>query len=69
MSEVEKIKEKKKRELINELETRLKKAYKIKENELKEILEENKKNDLLVEEKIRRQEEERNRQFLEEEHI
>ena len=69
LSEVEKTREKKKRELFNELESRLREAYKKKENELKTKLEENKKNDLLLEEKIRRKEEEEHKKFLEKERI
>ena len=64
--DIEMTKKKQKRELFNLLETNLREAYLKRENELKSQLNENKKNDLLYEEKMRKKEQEKHKQFLEE---
>ena len=58
-------KNKQKKQLFNILEANLREAYIKRENELKSQLEENKKNDLLFEEKIRKREQEKHKKFLE----
>ena len=68
-NDIEVTKKKQKRELFNLLETNLREAYLKKENELKSKLEENKKNDLLYEEKMRQKEQEKHNKFMEEQRI
>lgn len=58
-------KNKQKKQLFNILEANLREAYIKRENELKSQLEENKKNDLLFEEKIRKREQEKHKKFME----
>ena len=64
--DIEMTKKLQKKELFNLLETNLREAYLKRENELKLQLNENKKNDLLYEEKLRKQEQEKHKKFLEE---
>lgn len=58
-------KNKQKKQLFNILEANLREAYIKRENEFKSQLEENKKNDLLFEEKIRKREQEKHKKFME----
>ena len=58
-------KNKQKKQLFNILEANLREAYIKRENELKSQLEENKKNDLLFEEKTRKREQEKHKKFME----
>ena len=64
--DIEVTKNKQKKQLFNILEANLREAYMKKEKELKSQLEENKKNDLLYEERMRQKEQEKHKKFLEE---